>query len=66
MACPVFSNGKIFSLLLVARSIRHIGHFDSCKGVQNSSLVCLTMMDRDEKGDRWDFFNLTLNKSPEH
>lgn len=48
MACPVFSNDKIFSLLLVARNIGHMGYFDSCKGVQNSSLVCLPMMDRDE------------------
>ena len=55
MACPVFSNGKIFSLLLVARSIRDVAYLALCKGIQNSSLVWLTRIDEDGKGGRWDF-----------
>lgn len=55
MACHVFSNGKIFSLLLVARSVRDTGYFDLCKGVQYSSLVCPTKIDEDRRSGRWDF-----------
>lgn len=55
MACPVFSNGKIFSLLLVPKRVRDIGHFDLCKGILNSSLVCLTKINEDKKDGRWDY-----------
>lgn len=52
MAGSVFSNDKIFSLLLVSRSVRDIGYFDLYKGVHNSSLIYLTKIDEDRKGDR--------------